>query len=130
MGPSSTDFTPHMKLTPRILLFAAGLVTCGAIAIPFVHAKDDEERPETKVTGSIRPKGHVKKTDLPGLAKISFGEALQAAQNAVSGGVLKAELEIEDGNLQYSFEIVTANKSVTEVEIDAGDGKVLDIDKS
>jgi uncharacterized membrane protein YkoI len=119
-----------MKLTPRILLVAAGLVTFGSLAIPFVHANEDKEKPETKVTGSIRPKGHVKKTDLPGLAKISFGEALQAAQNAVSGGVLKAELEIEDGNLQYSFEIVTANKSVTEVEIDAGDGKVLDIDKS
>ena len=37
--------------------------------------------------------------------------------------------KVEDGCLQYSFEIVGADKSITEVEIDAGDGKVLDTDK-
>jgi uncharacterized membrane protein YkoI len=43
--------------------------------------------------------------------------------------VILGELEVEDGNLQYSFDIVGADKSVTEVEIDAGDGKVLATDK-
>jgi uncharacterized membrane protein YkoI len=38
------------------------------------------------------------------------------------------ELEVEDGNLQYSFDIVGADKKVTEVEIDAGNGKVLATD--
>jgi uncharacterized membrane protein YkoI len=38
-------------------------------------------------------------------------------------------LEVEDGSLQYSFAIVGADKKVTEVEIDAGDGKVLNIDQ-
>jgi uncharacterized membrane protein YkoI len=42
------------------------------------------------------------------------------------GTVLKAELEVEDGCLMYSFEIVGAGKKITEVEIDAGNGKVLE----
>lgn len=85
-----------------------------------------EEKPAA--VGSIRPTQKVKEADLPAMAKISFEEAVKAATAAVPGKIIKAELEIEDGNLMYSFEIVSANKSITEVEIDAGNGKVLGTD--
>jgi uncharacterized membrane protein YkoI len=70
----------------------------------------------------------VKPADLPNLAKISFEAALRTALAAAPGSVIKAELEVEDGNLMYSFEIVGADKKIKEVEIDAGNGRVLDID--
>src|SRR5471030_1057405 len=77
---------------------------------------------ETKSTakGTIHPSGDVKPADLPALAKVSFQTALSAALAAVPGNVIKAELEVEDGCLMYSFEIVGAKKKVKEVEIDAG----------
>ena len=78
--------------------------------------------------GSIHPAKKVNPADLPALAKISFETALKAALAAVPGNVIKAELEVEDGSLMYSFEIVGADKSITEVEIDAGNGKVLGTD--
>ena len=84
---------------------------------------------EVMTVGSVRPKGKVKAVDLPALAKISFEQALKAALGGAPGAVIKAELEIEDGNLVYSFEIVGSDKSITEVEIDAGTGKVLGKDK-
>ncbi len=61
-------------------------------------------------------------------AKLSFEAALHAALAAVPGNAIQGELEVEDGTLMYSFEIVTANREIKEVEIDAGNGKVLDID--
>ena len=102
-------------------------VLCCLTAMIALPAMAKEKTAETKAAlqGSIRPAGQVKPADLPALAKISFESALQAALTAVPGHVIKAELEIEDGNLMYSFEIVGADKAITEVEIDAGDGKVL-----
>ena len=94
------------------------------IALPAM-AKENAAETKAAPQGSIRPAGKVKPADLPALAKISFESALKAALTAAPGKVIKAELEVEDGNLMYSFEIVGADKAITEVEIDAGDGKVL-----
>ena len=109
----------------RLLTMTTLLAATTATAI-FAAPATKEEKP---VIGSIRPKGEVKPADLPGLAKITFDVALKAARAAVPGTVIMAELEVEDGNLMYSFRIVGKDKSITEVEIDAGNGKVLNIDK-
>ena len=106
--------------TVRLLAACLTLLTLSYETLP---AKEKE------VKSSIRPTGKVKKENLPTLAKISMAEALKAAMAAAPGSVLKAELEIEDGNLMYSFDIVTDQKTVLEVEVDAGNGKVLDVDK-
>ena len=112
----------------RSLLFCAAW-----LALPFFYispaAGAKEKEAESTVKASIRPSGKPKKAELPALAKLSFEDALNAARAATPGSVLKAELEIEHGGLMYSFDIVTAEKKVVEVEIDAGDGKVLSIDK-
>jgi uncharacterized membrane protein YkoI len=118
----------------RIRLFIT--VSLVALVVPFAvsslsakeNGKEKQKEEKSVSTGSIRPAGKVKDTELPALAKISFDDALKAARTAVPGNVIKAELEVEDGSLIYSFEIVGADKKVTEVEIDAGNGKVLAID--
>ena len=114
-----------MKKYIRLLLATASLAA--VVTASAVSAAAKEEKPSAP--GSIRPAGKVAPENLPALAKISFSDALKAALAAVPGSVIKAELEVEDGSLQYSFEIVGADKKVTEVEIDAGNGKVLGIDK-
>ena len=111
-------------MTKIIPIVSALCCLTAMIALP---AMAGEKAAETKAApqGSIRPVGKVKPADLPALAKISFESALKAALTAVSGQVIKGELENEDGILMYSFEIVGANKAITEVEVDAGNGKVL-----
>jgi len=112
------------------LLFTAGLL---ALVVPFAtnasasEKKDADEKDAPK--GSIRPEGKLKTADLAALARIPFSDALKTALAAAPGVVVKAELEVEDGNLQFSFEIVGADKKTAEVEIDAGNGKVLAVDK-
>ena len=117
-----------MKNIIRHLALAALLAA--AVCAASAGEKNKEEKKETsKVTGSIRVAHGVKPAELPALAKITFSQALEAALARVPGGVIKAELEVEDGNLVYSFEIVNAQQKVAEVEVDAGNGQVLDVDE-
>ena len=106
-------------------LFSLACTTALVASLPVMaHAKEEK----SAATGSIRPVGAVKSAALPALAKISFEAAMKTALHAAPGAIIKAELEVEDGSLMYSFEIVGAHQSVTEVEIDAGNGQVLGVD--
>jgi uncharacterized membrane protein YkoI len=116
---------PMKNITTRCL--TAGVLAALAAGAA-AHGRADESGEKAPV-GSIRPAGKIARADLPALAKISFADASKAALAAVSGNIIEADLEVEDDNLQYSFDIVAADKSIAEVEIDAGNGKVLDIDK-
>jgi len=119
-----------MKLPSRSLL-AAGCFAVAAFGVTACHLIKHEsgEEKEPAVIGSIRPAGKLTPAELSALAKITLPYAMNIALTTVPGTVITAELEVEDGNLQYSFDIVGADKSVTEVEIDAGNGKVLGTDK-
>jgi uncharacterized membrane protein YkoI len=63
--------------------------------------------------------------EFPSMAKVSMEQAVNIAQASVPGQVLKTGLEDEDGYLVYGVEVVAADKSVVEVKVDAGSGKVL-----
>jgi len=116
-----------MKLSPVFLAVAftalLGLVAASAAA------KDEDSDHDSKAAGSIQVQGRHKRAELVTLARISFDDALKAAEARVPGSVIKAELEAEHHTLMYSFEIAAADKTVTEVEIDAGNGQVLDVDR-
>ena len=68
-------------------------------------------------------------TQLAALAKVTQAEAQDTALKSVnlsSAKVTSAELEAEGGCLIYSFDIdIPGRKSITEVTIDAGTGKLL-----
>ena len=124
--PFAPNFNPtKIKMTSSLRsLRSAGLLALAvsAAALTTLSAAEVSK-------SSIRADDKLKETELPALAKISAEDAIKAALAAAPGKVLKVELEAEDGGLVYSVEIVGADKVVTEVEIDAGNGKVLDIDR-
>jgi uncharacterized membrane protein YkoI len=60
--------------------------------------------------------------------KISLEEATKIALNEAKGTVEEAELEDEDGEAVYSFEIKGENGKEAEVEISAETGKVMKIE--
>lgn len=119
-----------MKITRKWLAVGftvlLGIATISAVA---QEEKDENSDHDAKVTASIHVEGKHQRAELAEMAKISFDDALKAAEAKVPGTVIKAELEAEHHALMYSFEIVGADKTVTEVEIDAGNGQVLDVDK-
>ncbi len=78
---------------------------------------------------SIHPKKGTAEADLLGLAKVSRADAESTALKAVNvsnASVASGELEAEGKCLIYSFDIkIPGKKSIIEITIDAGTGKVL-----
>lgn len=67
---------------------------------------------------------HETQAQLQKEAKISMEKAKMIALKTAPGKIKSAELEREHGKLIYSFDINT-NKGVTEVNVDALNGKVV-----
>ncbi len=107
------SFARHL----RPVSIAAFAVLAG---LSFTNARE-----ESTLAGSIHPKAHPSVTAQLTHAKVSFETALRAALAHQSGSAIKGELEVEDGSLVYSFDIVTAAGDVAEVEIDAGTAAIL-----
>ena len=82
---------------------------------------EKREEVEDKAEGAERER-------LKSLARITPEQAGAAALAQVPGTVKKVELENEDGNVVYGVEIETADGQ-TDVKVDAGDGRVLQVQK-
>jgi uncharacterized membrane protein YkoI len=122
---TQTQYDRTMKKQIRRLMAVGCLAAlAGIAAIPAMA-----QMQETAPIGSIHPAGKVKRADLPTLAKISLDDAMKAAQAKVPGSVISADLKMKQGSLLYAIKIVGANKTIVGVEIDAGDGKVLEVGK-
>lgn len=61
--------------------------------------------------------------------QIAMTTAKATALKRVSGRIKSAELEKEKGKLVYSFDIVTMDKKIMEVLIDAMTGEVIDVEE-
>ncbi len=60
--------------------------------------------------------------------KLSLADARKIALERVPGKIVDAELEKENGRLQYAFEICTAEGKCFDVEIDAITGEILKVE--
>ena len=86
---------------------AAVALTCALAATPAVFAAETQAQLQKE-------------------AKISMQKAREIAMKKVPGGKIEsAELEREHGKLIYSFDIKSSKPGVTEVNVDAKNGKVI-----
>lgn len=79
-------------------------------------------------SGTIRVGNHME-SELPDLAEINALQAVKTALKKVEGNILKVELENENGFLVYGVEVVTEDKSIVDVKVDAGSGTILTVDR-
>jgi uncharacterized membrane protein YkoI len=104
-----------------ITIIGSGVLVAGLAVAGTGFAKSDDSEIRN---GTI----HIEKqteADFPDMARLTADQAGQNALAAVQGKILKTSLENENGYLVYGVEIVTADKAVMEVKVDAGSGKVL-----
>lgn len=87
--------------------------------VSFAKSKDTEVH-----DGTTRINNQVE-ADFPSLAKVTFDQAVLAAQAKEGGRVLKIELGDENGFLVYEIELVMPDKSILDVKVDAGSGEIL-----
>jgi uncharacterized membrane protein YkoI len=98
-----------------------GILVAGLSVVGVAYAKSTGDGVSE---GTIRIERQTE-ADFPSLAKITSDQAVQNALASVQAKVLKTELENENGFLVYGVELVTPDKSIVDVKVDAGSGKVL-----
>jgi uncharacterized membrane protein YkoI len=109
-----TDVKKESIITGMVML---GLIALGGTAISAEQANP---------AGSIQIKNE-EEAGFASMAKVSMDSAINAALKEVQGKVLRAELENENGYLVYGIEIATTGHQIVEVNVDAGDGKILKV---
>ena len=102
-------------------LLVAALLPMAALAAAGTTAKPETPKAEMAEHATANSDAAMRKE-----AKISMKQAQAIAIKAAPGKVKSGELERENGNLIYSFDIRTAKHTITEVNVNAMDGKVLD----
>ncbi len=102
-------------------IIGTGVLVIGLAFAGTGFAKSDDSKVRA---GTIRIENQVE-ADFPALAKVTWEQAVQKALATVHGQALKIELEEEDGFLVYGVEVVTADKAIVDVKVDAGSGKIL-----
>ncbi len=69
------------------------------------------------------------KFEMAGAAKITLDQAVKAASEKVPGQVIEAELEKKHETTVWEVEILTAERKIIEVHVDAGSGAVIDTEE-
>lgn len=77
------------------------------------------------VASAATPGGRNDAVDAMPAAKMSLAQAAGAAESHSGGRATKAELEHERGVAFYRVEVVSPDRKVYDLDIDAADGKVL-----
>lgn len=69
------------------------------------------------------------KAEMADAAKVTADQAVKTALDKVPGKVIEAELEKKHNKLVWEVEVLTADKKVMEVHIDADTGAVIDVEE-
>lgn len=102
-------------------LLVAALLPMAALAADGTTAKPDPAKTEMAEHASANNDAVMHKE-----AKLTMKQARAIAVKAAPGKIRSGELERENGKLIYSFDIRTARHTITEVNVNAMDGTVVD----
>lgn len=105
-----------MAVTVVGVMMVTGLAGAGFNGVSFAGQE---------IAGATIKLNNQAEAEYPQLAKVTLEQAMQSALGSTGGKVIKAGLEDEDGFLIYGVEVVTPEKAIIEVKVDAGSGKVL-----
>ena len=118
-APGKTSNNANMKIKHIICSAVAISLLAGGLTACMTEKEEANEGKESKAN------------KLEAQAKISKAEAQKIALDRVPGGTIKeGDIEKEKGKLLWSFDIATpGTKDITEVQVDAMTGQVLDVSK-
>ena len=71
---------------------------------------------------------HKSKIEMAETAKVTIDQAVKTASEKVPGKIIEAELEKKHDKTVWEVEIVTDDKMIKEVHIDADSGVIIDVE--
>jgi uncharacterized membrane protein YkoI len=108
--------------------FVKGLVVLSLIGTMAMadtsRESNDNNQKELQVKSSIQVKDSASEIAQKNAAKINTEEALNIAKTKFGGDAIGTQLENINGNLVYQIDVLK-NNQVTNILIDAGNGKIL-----
>ena len=115
-------------MTSKTELLLTWMATATAAGLQVTLLADEpKDEPPMRGTIQLQQEGGQQAT-YSNLAKITLQQATTIASNAQSGTISKAELQNEDGFLVYNVVVVSQDKKIHELKVDAGNGSILRID--
>jgi uncharacterized membrane protein YkoI len=113
-----SEFFSHRRLIMKhtsMLLIAVGalLVVNGPLGVQ-ANGKEDESK---------------EKAELAAAAKVTIEQAIKTASEKTPGKVIEAELEKKHGKTVWEVEVLTGDGKVVEVHLDAESGAVIDVEE-
>jgi uncharacterized membrane protein YkoI len=121
-----------MSCLDKIRLAAAIGAVIAVSAPVLLKAEDPQEKPIQGSQASIRlPNEANQEAAQAGLASITAEQAIATAKSSPQGSggkLLRVELQNEDGFLVYNVELVSPDKKVREIKVDAGANTILRVD--
>ena len=121
-----------MSCLDKIRLAAAIGAVIAVSAPVLLKAEDPQEKAIQGSQASIRlPNEANQEAAQAGLASITAEQAIATAKSSPQGSggkLLRVELQNEDGFLVYNVELVSPDKKVREIKVDAGTNTILRVD--
>ena len=115
-----------MTSKAKLLLTWMASATAAGLQVTLL-ADEPKNEPAIRGTIQLQQEGEQQAT-YSSLAKITLQQATTNASNAQSGNISKAELQNEDGFLVYNVVVVSQDKKIHEIKVDAGNGSILRTD--
>ncbi len=110
-----------------VLFIAVGLVS-GLSVVSSAKEKGKDKQGISIISSVKFPssgKKDEKEVQMADLAKLSLIEAINIALTNAPGKALKARLEVKNGYLIYSIEVIAIDKSMIDLKIDPVNGQVV-----
>jgi len=101
-----------------------GLITSVAFASDNDIEANDNGKKDAEIKSSIQIPGNSNEEFENKSAKISAEYVIKVVKDKFTGKILSVKLENENKNLVYTAEVFK-NNQITDVVVDAGDGKIL-----
>lgn len=104
----------------KLLAGVATLICLTAVLVGPVWSDEKGKGKKDEVKAAI---------EMAATAKVTIDQAIKTASEKVSGKVIEAELEKKHNKLVWEVEVLTADKKLMEVHIDAETGSVIDVEE-
>ena len=118
-----------MKIKALLAMLFSVMLVCGLATISNAQTNPDQNQKSTDKQKDDDGEDEEVSPEERKRVKISADQARKTALERVAGTIVEEELEKENGRIVYSIEIRDKDKKVFDVEVDAENGAIVNVEE-